>query len=241
MASFVLWALTGRRFGCCPLTVRPCKNNGTIPLPESIFYFDRYGRGLDNMGVTTGWIPILDDGVVFNIACGCKGKCRCKGDCEFFLPGPVCAVTNVTVDGVAVNPSNYAIYDHNKLVFLNAVTCPTTQDYNLPLGQVNTWSVTYTMGDDWPAGANLMAGLLACQYGQALASSADCTLPAGIQSVVREGIDIGFLDPMALADAGLTGIPLVNDWIRAANPGRLRSRSRVWSPDLPVARRNTGI
>lgn len=241
MAGMVLWALTGRRFGCCPITVRPCKNNGTIPLPESIFYFDRYGRGLDNLGVTTGWIPILDDGVVFNIACGCKGQCRCKGDCEWFLPGPVCNVTSVNVGGSVVDPTNYQIYDHNKLVFLNGFTCPSFQDFNLPLGQPNTWSVTYTMGENWPAGAELMAGALACEYGRALQSDPSCGLPAGIQSVVREGVNIGFLDPMALADAGLTGIPVVNDWIRAVNPYRHKSRPRVWSPDVPSVRRETGI
>jgi hypothetical protein len=238
MAATILWALTGRRFGCCPVTVRPCKpeGSGTIPLPELI-YWDRRGVGLDNLGVTTGWVPILEEGRVYNIACGCKGLHRCKADCEFTLPGPVCEITSVTNGGVLVDPDDYMVLD-NRLVFLND-SCPTGQDYNLPAGEVGTWSVTYTIGESWPAGADLMAGLLACEYGRAVNSDPGCGLPAGVQSVVREGVDIGFLDPMALADAGLTGLPVVNDWIRAANPDRLRQRARAWSPDLPVVRRES--
>lgn len=243
MAASILWALTGRRFGCCEITVRPCRPSSacgdTLPLPELIYYFDRYGRGLDNLGVTFGFVPLLEDGAVFNVACGCVGKCKCKADCEVYLPGPICAITEVKIAAAIINPANYTVYDHNKLVFLDGQECPPCQNYNLALGVEGTWSVKYTLGESWPAGANQMAGLLACEYGRAMTSDSTCSLPPGVQSVARQGIDIGFLDPAALADEGLTGIAIVDAWIRAANPDRLRSRPRVWSPDVPVVRRQT--
>lgn len=243
IATMTLWALTGRRFGCCPITVRPCKPQGacgdTVPLPELIYYFDRAGRGLDNLGVTFGFVPLLEDGAVFNIACGCKGRCTCKADCEVFLPGPVCSVTEVVIEGVTINPANYKMYDGNKLVFLAGQACPPCQDYNQPLGQPGTWSVAYNIGKPLPPGAELMAGLYACEIARALSQDASCKLPGRVRHVARQGIDIEEFDPFTIIDAGLIGLPVVDNWIRTLNPARLAQPSRVWSPDIPIVRRET--
>lgn len=237
MAVTNLWALTGRRFGACPVTVRPCRQCRTIPLPELIMW--NFGRR-DNLGVGFGWYPMLDSGTVFNISCGaCTSECRCEAKCEFFLPGPIDSINEIRVDGNIVDPSKYVVYDKSKLVFLTGVDCPETQNYNLALSEVGTWSVDYNIGEAWPAGAAQIAGLLACEYGRAFTSDPGCNLPARVQSVARQGVDVQFVDPFALADAGLTGLPVVDSWIRAQNPYKLAARPRVWSPDLPVNRRET--
>lgn len=243
VATMTLWALTGRRFGCCPIVVRPCKPQSacgdTIPLPELIYYFDRAGRGLDNLGVTFGFVPLLEDGAVFNIACGCKGRCTCKADCEVFLPGPVCEITDVIIEGAPVPPGNYKLYDGNKLVFLAGQACPPCQDYNQPLGQPGTWSVSYSIGEPLPPGAEVMAGLYACEIARGIVQDGACQLPSRVQHIARQGVDIAFVDPFALTEAGLTGLPVVDAWIRALNPYKQAQPSRVWSPDIPVIRRET--
>ncbi len=234
----VLWALTGRRFGCCEVTVRPCK-----PDPEcqgglsDLIYWDRGIRGLDNLGVSM--TPLLIDGDVFNISCGCLGACTCKAPCEFFLPGPICAVTEVKVGDTVLDPSAYTVYDHTKLVFLSGTDCPDCQNYDLPLGMDGTWSATYTIGEPLPPGANLMAGLLACEFGKALADDGSCGLSSRVQGLVRQGISIELPDPVLLAEKGLTGHPTVDLWVKALNPYGMAQKPRVWSPDLPVVRRET--
>lgn len=244
VATNLIWALTGRRFGCCEVTVRPCKPETCKPLSlTDIIYWDqrRFDGAAGNLGVMS-YFPTLLDGAVFNIACGCnQGCCTCRSDCEVFLPGPVCAITEVIIDGVTVPEDQYKLFDHHKLVFIKDsegnTSCPGCQNYNLPLGEVGTWSVTYTIGEPVPTEANLAAGLYACEIGRLLSNDKGCALPQRVQNLSRQGVDIAFVDPFLLADAGLTGIPLVDTIIRTLNPFKQASRSRIWSPDLPVIRR----
>lgn len=231
----VLWALTGRRFGVCSVTVRPCKPNTCRPesLADVIFWNSR-DRG--NMGVGI-WEPILTAAGPINIACGCPtGCCSCHNSCEVLLPGPVRAITNVTVAGVVLNPATYSVYGNRKLVFYpdasgNSV-CPPCQDYDKPLGQAGTWSVTYTAGETVPAELLLAAGMYACELAKAMIGDQNCSLPSRVSNVSRQGIDVGFIDPLLLVDAGLTGLRFVDDVIRALNPYRMHQPARVFSPDM---------
>lgn len=239
MSAALLWRLTGMRFGCCEVTVRPCKPDECQLSLSDIIYWDRGSRGLDNLGVSFGPVPILDEGRVFNISCGCKDVCSCVADCEVFLPGPVCEVTEVKVDGVVVAPEFYTVYDHHKLVFLPPFPCPGRQDYNVAPGMVGSWTVTYTIGEPLPPGANLMAGLYACELAKAFLPDGNCGLSQRVQNLARQGIDIVLPDPLVLAVNGLTGLAVVDLWIKALNPYRMAQRPRVWSPDIPVVRRET--
>lgn len=236
----LLWALTGRRFGCCPVTVRPCKPDECHMSLSDIIYWDRGMSGLANLGVSTsGPIPMLDNGRVFNISCGCVDVCACVADCEVFLPGPVCEITEVTVDGVIVAPEFYTVYDHHKLVFLPPFPCPGQQDYNVAPGEVGSWTVEYTIGEPLPPGANFMAGLYACELSKAAANDTRCGLPVGARALIVGDVPLDLLDPILLAQNGMTGIKVVDDWIKAVNPYQMASRPRVWSPDIPVVRRET--
>ncbi len=235
----LLWALTGRRFGPCPVTVRPCKPDECTTSLSDIIYWDRSGMG--NMGVFTGGspIPILDSGKVFNITCGCTSLCQCVADCEVFLPGPVAEIIEIQVDGVVVDEQYYTVYDHHKLVFLPPFPCPGQQDYNVAAGEVDSWTVEYMIGEPLPPGADLMAGLYACELAKAFIPGGNCGLPAYVQSFARQGINVELPDPLVLAVNGLTGLPVVDLWIKALNPYRMAQRPRVWSPDIPVVRRET--
>lgn len=240
MAAMLLWTLTGRRFGLCEVTVRPCKSDEcTISLSDIIFW-DRGARGMDNLGVTFGGpIPILESGRVFNIGCGCRDICSCVADCEVFLPGPVAEIVEVIIDGTVIPSDQYMLLDHSKLVFFNDASCPRQQNYNEPAGVEGTWTVTYTIGEPLPPGANLMAGLYACELAKAFLPDGNCGLSQRVQSIARQGIDIVLPDPIALAEHGLTGVPVVDLWVKSLNPYRMAQRPRVWSPDLPVVRRET--
>ena len=238
LAASILWMLTGRRFGCCEITVRPCKprmcDDNSL---TDIIYWDQRRWDGQNMGVLS-YVPTLIDGAVFNIACGCaRGCCNCDASCEVFLPGPVCEITEVSVGGVVRDPSTYQLYDHHKLVFLDEAECPPCQNYNLPLGEVGTWSVTYSIGEPVPDELNFAAGLYACELAKSFVGDGTCALPKNVVAVNRRGVDVAFADPFELVREGLTGLPVVDLIVKAHNPNKLSGRSRVWSPDLPVVRR----
>lgn len=239
LAASILWRLTGMQYGCCEITVRPCKPRNCDPITLSqLIYWDSRAFltfGQPNMGVLS-FFPTLIGGQVFNIS-GC-GSCdnaavgcqKCRADCQVQLPGPVCSIANVTVDGVTlVAGEDYLVYDNGTLAFVED-TCPTKQDYNLPNGSVGTWSATYSIGIPVPDELNFAAGLYAVEIFKSLDGDKGCSLPARVQQVTRQGVNVTYIDPVTLTNAGLTGLPLVDQIIRAINPYQLVQQPRVWTP-----------
>jgi hypothetical protein len=225
IAVELLWALSGRRFGLYPLTVRPTR-------PGCHGFDDPEHARL------AWWLP---SGSLLVAACACSGAvCGCRRLTEVGLPGPVHDITQVMVDGTVVDPASYAVFDHRWLVRLRDGVWPRCQDLSVPDDAVGAFTVTYRRGIPAPAGGQWAAGQYACEVAKACAGDTSCRLPRRVASVVRQGVQTTFVDPAQLARDGMTGLPEVDAWLRAVNPGRLPRDSVVWSPDLPRHRRWTG-
>lgn len=232
-ATTVMWASTGRRFGLCPVTVRPCgryTHGGTPSLFG--FTFSLYGPG------GAGWYPYIgDDGEWRNCACPTTG-CGCRPDCEVYLPAPVNSIIEVVQDGVVVPPASYRVDNNKWLVRTDGECWPTQADLNVN-GGTGFFEVTYVRGEPIPASVLNAAGTLACEYAKACTGAGTCRLPATVQSIARQGISVQFLDFDMLVLRGMTGITEVDAIIQAYNPYALKSRLRVWSPEIKVPRMTT--
>lgn len=224
-ATSHLWRWTGRRYGVCPVTIRPRR----VDCGTSTFAGDGLG----------GWSPVLVAGVWRNIGCGaCAGRCGCDGDApEIRLPGPVEEVTAVTIDGVLLDAAAYRVDDHCTLVRHDGGRWPGCQDLSLPAGEEGTWTVAYRWGTPVPVDGQLAAGMLACELAKAYVGADDCSLPERVQTVTREGVTVGFLDPFDGLDQGKTGVWPVDAWV--ASVTRTPQRAQVWSPDRRVHTRTT--
>lgn len=250
IATAVIFALTGRQFGACPVTVRPCLPQTCDPLQLSrlIYWDSRASRGYNNgnLGVLS-FIPTLLNGQIYNLNCGfCPtGCCKCEPSCRVALPGPIQSITNVTKDGVTVAPANYTVYNGNKLAFVTdpahpeISACPGCQDYDLPAGQVGTWTVTYNIGTPVPNEANFAAGLYALEVAKSLLGDKSCGLPERVQAVTRQGITTVYFDPTKLISMGLTGLTMVDQIVSILNPNRMAEASRVWYPSKYKVQRET--
>lgn len=228
-ATYILWALSGRQFSPCPVTIRPCGPRCTGP--------NGYLTWPVNAGSVTGgnppWmIPWIDNGLWRN--CGCTGGCSCKATCEVALPGPVAQIDEVIVDGVVVPESAYRL-DILKgipvLVRTDGECWPECQDMDANLDEAGSFGITYRQGVAVPVAGQLAAGQLAGEFAKAC-SGADCVLPQQLASLSRNGVEVTVLDPAQLDELGLTGIANVDLWIRAVNPARRAQRSRVYSSDI---------
>jgi len=223
-AIYVIWAATGRRYGLCPVTVRPVYGRG---LPTYVTFpavFDPWGG---NAG-TYGWglMAVAGGTQLVNFADSCVGTPP-----QIALPGPVNAVNAVTIDGVAVSPANYRL-DGDLLVRQDGNPWPVAQDLSKPLGQPNTWSVDYVRGEPVPVVINNAVAIYACQVGKAR-TGGTCALPNKITSITRQGVSVQTVSFSDLLKEGLTGVSDVDQIILAVNPSRARSRPRVVSQDLP--------
>lgn len=237
-ATSVLWANTGRQFGQCPQTVRPCGK-----------YCNSGGQGMIwNDGLFSPWVPYIFNGQWRNCWCGCgsgggPGCCTCEPNCQVYLPGPVTGVTEVIENGFLLDPSTYRVDNRQWLVRTEEGACWTQcQDFNVDSGlgvfNDNTLQVTYLRGEPVPQALLDAAATLACEFAKACIGG-PCRLPARVSTVARQGVQLTFTNIDALLAEGFTGLPEVDAVIRAYNPFRLARPMRLYSPDMPVTREVT--
>lgn len=150
---------------------------------------------------------------------GCDGGCLVETMLE--LPGPVAGGSVVvTIGGVVLDPSAYRLYDGHTLVRIDGNGWPVCSH----LAGGTDWSIVYAKGEEPP-----MDGLLACRelaiHAALALSGKQSKIPARATSVSRGGVSINLMRGES------TGIPLVDDFLKSSNPGRLMGRGSVTSPD----------
>lgn len=227
-ATEVVWALGGRQFGLCEVTLRPCREScQTFPWPDG---WTEWAR--------SSWLsPALIGGQWFNVVCGqCAQGCSCTTISEVLLPAPVYRVTEVRVDGDILPTGSYRLDDARKLVRIDGNEWPSCNDLNLEDTEVGTWSVTAEYGQEVPEAGKWAVGELACQLIRAR-NGEDCLLPANVTQLVRQGVTIQLPNVMELIKDGVSNLYLVNLFIQTYNPNRLKRRSGVYRVDGREPRR----
>lgn len=229
MASEVLWIMSGRRFSRCPVTLRPCREGCN----DGMFYdtsdWWNWGAGYPR--------PRFFQGVWTNIACGqCLDGCSCTVVSKVRLPMPVSTVLNVTIDGTALDPSAYQLYDYRDLIRQDGGQWPFCNDLSKPNGQPGTWSITVEVGEPVPMMGQWAVAELATEFAKALLCDASCQLPAPVQQIARQGVSMTFLDPNEVYANGRLGLRFVDIFLSTVNPDGLRAPARVWSVDYPIGR-----
>ena len=232
----IVWALSGRQFGVCPVTVRPCARCVGPTYRTYGVWLDGYSNG----AVSPAWWPYVDSGGVWRNCGGCQGACSCEPAQQVWLPGPVRSITEVRVNNVVVNPANYRLDFANGLFWLvgqNGQQWPECQDFNNPASSTsNTFVVTYAGdGVEVPTGGLLAAAALACEYGK-LCTGVECALSAAATAITRDGVSYEILTASDLISKGFTPLPNVNQWIYSVTPYGNPERPRVWSPDDDMPR-----
>jgi hypothetical protein len=128
--------------------------------------------------------------------------------------------------GKIVDPSNYYLVDHSTL---QARSGTAWAPCNI--------EVTYTYGSPPPASGKAAARVLATEFIK-LWNGDDCDLPQRITSVTRQGVSYTILDNQDFIADMRTGLYVVDLFLKSSNPDKARAKARVFSPDVPRARRH---
>lgn len=207
-ATNILWGLTGRRYGVCSTTeayIFDCGSPCNLP-----------------------WSASMPDGVryVYDTAYGAPfirwwndGRCKIQ-----LARQPVRQVIEVRLNGAVLDASNYDV-QRDGLTRLTHVWPCASGCSEAPV------EVDYEFGFEVPPLGELAMGELACELLAAL-EGRDCQLPSNVTSVARQGTTITLGDAATLFGDSRTGLPVVDAFIQATNPNRLRQSGRVASPDL---------
>jgi hypothetical protein len=130
--------------------------------------------------------------------------------------------------GDILDPSSYYLVDHSVLQATEGV----------PWTPCNV-EITYTYGAPVPAAGKMAARTLAIEFAKLWAGDDDCALPQRVTSISRQGVSYTLLDSQDFIDDLRTGVYAVDLFLKSVNPDKARRKSRVFSPDVPRARRYT--
>lgn len=223
--AFTMWAATGRRYGPCERTVRPCGRQCSS-CAQGWYWADGF------------FIPYILNGEWRNCWCGTDGGCcTCAPECQVYLPGPIASIpaTGVSVDGEIIPVDAWRVDGGQWLVRTDGDCWPECQNFSIDSGGTNTFQVTYFKGLAVPSILERAAGELACEWIKACTGAA-CRLPQRVQSIVRQGVTISMVDVDTILSKGWTGVDTVDQIIAQFNPYGLRSKMKISSPDEPVIR-----
>lgn len=212
-AAWLLWTATGKRYGLCERTYRPCRINcgvsGGLPTPERI------------------------GGQWVNVSCGrCRGACGCDFVSEVDIPD-VQEVVSLRIDGEDVDPLGaVAVYDRHRIVRLGGQWpgCQNLSDIDGP----GTWSITVLQGRPLPPGAATIAGILVCELAKACVGDSGCRLPQRVQTLTRQGVSVGFMDSFEQLDQLRFGLFEVDSWIEMSR-STIMQQPTITSVDRPRA------
>jgi len=242
----VFEATGGQWWGCCSITVAPCR-------PSECAYPAGLPAGFPPPPL--GGVPVQPwehlpavpwgtwnasgDPVFVNLwRCGCpsSGGCDCGaiGDVLVLPFGPVREVVSVTIDGDDLPAEDHwVLLPDGVLVRTDGETWPRCQDRTKPLGSDGTWSVTYRHGLDLPPEAVPLVARYACELARGCRTG-ECDLPPGFRVVDREGVEFGVEEPAEYRMQGLTGFGPVDDWITLQRGGHvgLADAPRAYRPRL---------
>lgn len=226
VATDILYDASGRRYGPCEVTVRPCLRS----------CFGSWTGFAD--GGSAIPFPVLDvDGEWRNIStCGCRDSCSCGSLSEVLLDGPVASVVSVVVDGTELDAADYRldrVGDSWRLLRTDGGTWPSCSDITAECGDPGSFCVTYMQGLAVPDLGTQAVSELTCELVKScLPGCKECRLPKTVQSVTRRGVTITYNRAMPW----LRQLPMVATFLDAVNPNNLTSSPTVFSPDVPATR-----
>lgn len=140
------------------------------------------------------------------------------------LPGPSTTITEVKIDGLVLNASEYGIYNGTYL-FRREGSWPTTNDITKADTEEGTFTITYTFGLA-PSRITVMATVeLVCQM---MKDPTTLSRLRGVTSANVQGVSVS-LD--AADEAEALGIPAVGRFLDRFAPRGLGAIA-VWSPEL---------
>lgn len=217
-ASQLLWSLSGRKY------------SGTVTVTEKYICASRaYRLGQSSRNYTAE----LVQGQIYNIpfdefddyaemttdGMSPSSRLRLRGR-------PVQKIHSVRDrTGQIVSPSRYYLVDHSTLQARSGV----------PWTPCNI-EVTYSYGSPPPALGKQAARVLATEFVK-LWNGDECDLPSRVTSVARQGVSYTILDNQDFIDDMRTGLYVVDLFLKSANPDKARAKARVFTVDVPRARR----
>jgi hypothetical protein len=219
MASNILWAMSGRKY------------NGITTVTE------RYITSINALrfqgGSAKNFFPHMVSGNVYNVPTEDWNDSAYESDGTSSLsrirlrgkPVQEVHLVRSMYSGIIVDPDLYYVAEHSKLVAYRGIPWPP-----------GNLEVTYTYGQRPPTAGKMAAKRFAIELIK-LWEGDDCALPDRVTSVSRQGVSYTILDNQDFLENMRIGIYDIDLFLKTANPSKALAPSKIFSPDVPRARR----
>ncbi len=137
---------------------------------------------------------------------------------------PVWGIISVVVDGVTLDPSEYAVTQRRYLSRIDNAAWPSSSDVR----DDAAFRVSWAHGRPVPLGGRRAAALFAAEIAKGCLAL-ECAIPQRITSIVREGVTYPILDSLSMIKEGRTGVALTDLWIVADLKGA-KMKPGMYSP-----------
>lgn len=219
MASNILWAMSGRKYA------------GTTTVTER--YFTAVDAYRYQGSSAKEFSPHMIGGSVYNLPAEDWNDSAYQSDGSSSLSRirlrgkPVQEVHLVRsgYDGKIIPNDAYYLADHSTLIAYKGT----------PWAPGNL-EITYTYGQQPPTAGRQAARVFAIELIK-LWEGDDCALPNRVTSISRQGVSYTILDNQDFLENFRTGIYVIDLFLKTANPAKALAPSKVFSPDVPRARR----
>lgn len=210
VAVHTLWSLSGRQFGQANVVIAPW-----VPYAAPYFYRS-HGYPWIQPYLISKWD-------------------RAK---RLLLPNPIASITSVNFAAgdpqsgnrtVLTAEVDYHLDPDGHLVKTNGIW--PAQNLHAPF-----FTVAYVRGLAVPAAANIAAGIYAAEWLKGHTGNPNSRLPSRTREAARAGVTVALAAPEMLANAGLTGVPEVDIFLRTVNPDRHVTPPVLWSPEVGTHR-----
>lgn len=209
-ASYLMWAMSGRKYtGVTTVTERYVR---FAPLINTRLIQEAAiinSRVNKALAIVEPWVSA-------------ETRIRLRGQ-------PVQSVETVrNIGGGIVSADSFYVVDHSTLQFTEgALIVPADIE------------VTYTYGAQPPVLGQMAARRVAIEFIKLWTDDDSCALPQRVTSVTRQGVTYTVLDTQDFIQEMRMGIYEIDLFLKVVNPARANKRSKVFSPDIPKARRYT--
>jgi hypothetical protein len=219
VASNLLWTMSGRKY------------QGTTTVTER--YFTAIDAFRYQGSSAKQFFPHMIGGSVFNLPAEDWNDSAYQSDGSSSLSRirlrgkPVQEVHLVRsgYDGSIIPADAYYLAEHSTLI----------ANKGTPWTPGNL-EVTYTFGQQPPTAGRHAARVFAIELIKAWEGD-DCALPDRVTSVSRQGVSYTILDNQDFLENFRTGIYVIDLFLKTANPAKALAPSKIFSPDIPRARR----
>lgn len=227
-ATNLLYIMSGRRYRSGRSIIRPTAISNSWNFQNTMYPYSSMSGYGGAWGFAAGWAWT---------AMGMGWWQNGEDTTRVQLTAPVRRINLVMVDGAPLDPSQYRLMNRKYLYrMLDPIgqasgSWPWQQNIQQPANQPGTWLIDYEWGKGPPPAGVMACISLATELALAMSGSPQAKLNDRVISITTEGTTVAVGEALTYLQESFTSLPLVDLFLSAVNPAKLRRRSVFLAPN----------